>query len=113
MTQKSKLHITIVTSEFPPLPGGIGNHAYHLALFLSKHSYNVEVIADQRSHDLKNDLVFDQNVSFVVKRIKLRNQRIFMYFDRVIKTYKSIKQSDLVIATGKFSLWNVALCTIG
>lgn len=104
--------ILIVTSEFPPLPGGIGNHAYHLALFLSKHSYSVEVLADQRSYDLKNDLEFDQKVSFVVKRIKLRNQRIFMYFDRVIKTYNSIKRSDLVIATGKFSLWNVAWCTL-
>ncbi len=108
----SHKYIVIVTSEFPPLPGGIGNHAYHLALFLSKHSYNVEVIADQRSLDLKTELEFDQKVPFVVKRIKLRNPRIFMYFDRVFKTYKSIKRSDLVIATGKFSLWNVACCTL-
>ena len=45
----SKLNIIIATSEFPPQPGGIGNHAYNLALHLHNNGYHVSVIADQRS----------------------------------------------------------------
>ena len=44
MTKK----LLFLTSELPPQPGGIGTHANQLAHYLSK-SYEVEVIADQRS----------------------------------------------------------------
>ncbi len=47
----SKSNIVIVSSEFPPQPGGIGNHAYYLGLYLAKNGYTVTVIADQRSFD--------------------------------------------------------------
>ena len=46
---KSSKKILIVTSEFPPQPGGIGNHGFHLANQLSKNFYEVEVITDNRS----------------------------------------------------------------
>ena len=32
-----------------------------------------------------------------------------MYFNRIITTYKHFGNTSNVIATGKFSLWNVAL----
>ena len=41
-------HIVLLTSEFTPLPGGIGNHASNLAEYLSKNGYKVSVIADHR-----------------------------------------------------------------
>ncbi|PNQ72092.1 glycosyltransferase [Hanstruepera neustonica] len=103
-------HIVIVTSEFPPLPGGIGNHAYHLALQLSKNHYIVKVITDQRSESYEEELRFDKNLPFSVTRIRLKKWRFIMYFKRLIKTFKLIKHYDFVIATGKFSLWNVAFC---
>lgn len=105
-------HIVVVTSEFPPQPGGIGNHAYNLALYLSKNEYEVTVIADQRSAENKSEKVFDAALLFLVKRIRLKKLRVFMYFNRIIKTFQTIKKADFIIATGKFSLWNVALCTL-
>jgi phosphatidylinositol alpha-1,6-mannosyltransferase len=105
-------HIVIVTSEFPPQPGGIGNHAYNLALYLSKNQYEVTVIADQRAVLNESEKTFDAALPFLVKRIRLKKLRVFMYVNRIIKTFQTIKKADSIIATGKFSLWNVALCTL-
>ncbi|WP_431135847.1 glycosyltransferase family 4 protein [Psychroserpens mesophilus] len=111
MKQK-KHHIVVVTSEFPPQPGGIGNHAYNLALHLHKTNHSVEVIADQRSEDGAEEEVFDQSLAFFVKRIKRYNWRFIMYLKRILVTFKSFKNASAVIATGKFSLWNVAFCSL-
>ena len=111
MSQAIK-NIVIVTSEFPPQPGGIGNHAFNLALHLSKNDFRVQVIADQRSKNGTEEAVFDQELPFNVVRIKRFSFRFKMYMHRIIATYKSLKQASHVIATGKFSLWNVAFITI-
>ena len=41
--------ILLVTSEFPPQPGGLGNHSYNLANQLAKQKYAVTLITDVRS----------------------------------------------------------------
>lgn len=104
-------NILIVTSEFPPQPGGIGNHAYNLAFHLSKNAYKVTVIADQRGDKKEVEMAFDSALPFDVQRIRMRKMRLIMYLERISKTSKALKDADVVIATGKFSLWNVALCT--
>ncbi len=38
--------VLIISSEFPPNAGGIGNHAYHLARSLALEGYHVKVLAD-------------------------------------------------------------------
>ena len=35
----------ILTTEFPPGPGGIGNHSYNLAKYLSLNEISVTVLA--------------------------------------------------------------------
>ena len=107
----SKSNIVIVTSEFPPQPGGIGNHAYNLALHLSHQGHSVRVIADQRSKTGTEEVVFDASLPFSVIRIKLYRFRLIMYLKRIISTFKYTKSATHCIATGKFSLWNVAFCS--
>lgn len=99
-----------MTSEFPPQPGGIGNHAYNLALQLSKKSYAVTVIADERSGDGVEERLFDGLLSVDVKRTTITSPRFLMYFKRLISIFKSIASSHHIIATGKFSLWSVGFC---
>lgn len=111
MNSKIK-NIVIVTSEFPPQPGGIGNHAYNLALFLAKEQCHVCVIADQRSENGKAESLFDKALSFEVIRIKRHKWRLKMYLKRLAVTSQSFKKASHVIATGKFSLWNVAFCSV-
>jgi len=102
-------NILIVTSEFPPQPGGIGNHAYNLAVQLHQNGFNVSVIADQRSVSGNEELDFDNENPFKTYRIGLKKRRIFMYFKRLIVIFKLIKKAEVVIASGKFSLWVLAL----
>ena len=47
--------ILIHSSEFPPGPGGIGNHAYNLAKNLTKLNYKVTVFAPKREEFLLNN----------------------------------------------------------
>ena len=105
----SKRHIVIVTSEFPPQPGGIGNHAYNLALYLSKQNFTVQVITDQRSENGEEEEHFDRTLPFDITRIKRHDVRYKMYINRIIVTRKSFKNASYIIATGKFSLWNIGL----
>jgi phosphatidylinositol alpha-1,6-mannosyltransferase len=105
-------HIVIITSEFPPQPGGIGNHAYNLALYLSKQNYRVEVIADQRSITGDEEGAFDTALPFLVTRIKRTPVRSFMYLQRILTTRKHCRTAAQIIATGKFSLWNVGLLSM-
>ena len=103
--------ILIVTSEFPPQPGGIGSHAFNLALNLTKHNFVVSIIADQRSNDRTIERNFDACQPFHITRVLLKRIRLFMYFDRILKSINGFRQTDYVIATGKFSLWIVAFCS--
>ena len=105
-------HILIVTSEFPPQPGGISNHAYNLAKHLQRHHFLVDLIADCRSFSSDEECVFDDDLNFKVHRIMRRKLRVLMYLNRIIILFKLIKTSDVVIATGKFSLWMVAFSSL-
>lgn len=103
-------HILLVTSEFPPQPGGIGAHALHLAEALVREGCRVSVVTDQRSDEGKDEAEFDAGLSFSVYRIKKHSVRTLMYIDRVLKVVGLLKPANYVIASGKFSLWNVVLC---
>ena len=104
-----KKNILLVTSEFPPLPGGIGNHALHLSLHLQQKGYDVTVLADQRSVELQDDLNFDQTLAVKVVRIKRKKPALLTYLNRVGVAFKLIQNNEIILASGKFPLWIVAL----
>ena len=92
--------IVVLTSEFPPLPGGIGNHAYLLSKYLQQSGYNISVLCDYRKEI--EDSIFDLKQSFVVHRIK-RNR--FTQVNRIKIAKTLIAQHQTIICSGKFSLW--------
>ena len=84
-----KNNILIVTSEFPPEPGGIGNHAFNLAKYLDKNNFKISVVADQRLIDSKIERLFDKNLSFTVIQNKNKIDSLSLkYFNRFFKTMK-------------------------
>lgn len=99
----------IVTSEFPPEPGGIGNHAYNLAKQLTLQKIEVTVCTDQRIPNSEIEKKFDGNEPFPIQRVRLRKTRSLMFVFRFFKIIKAVSAADMVIASGKFSLWAVAL----
>ena len=74
--------IFLITSEFPPLPGGIGNHAYFLSNYLHKSGYDVSILTDFRAG--KDDLVLDKEQDFTIYRVK-RNK--LTQFNRIKKAF--------------------------
>ena len=97
--------ILIVTSEFPPHPGGIGNHALNLAQQLVKNNFNVTVIAPR--NNMIEDSAFDSSENFKILRYPLSRFVKFFAIGTLIfiSTLKSRK--NILIATGQSSL----LCT--
>lgn len=101
---KTKKHIVLLTSEFPPLPGGIGNHAYNLSEQLSQIGYDVSVIADQRDTKESEDK-FDGTLKSTIYRVSLRSSRLLMYLKRIWLCFKLSKSADVLLCSGKFPLW--------
>lgn len=95
----NKNKLLLITSEFPPQPGGIGNHAFHLAKNLSSR-FQVTVLTDHR--ELNEDLEFDVRQNFKV--IRLRRTR-FLYVQRIQRAVYLYRKTDLVMVSGKFSVW--------
>lgn len=97
--------LLLIASEFPPQPGGIGTHAYQIAKELSKHDIEVSVLTDQRSANGEEEHSFDQKLTFEVHRVKRKYVLILSYFDRIFRAIRCAKRQDVVLLSGKFSLW--------
>ncbi|NHN26179.1 glycosyltransferase family 4 protein [Flavobacterium jejuense] len=97
----------IISSEFPPFPGGIGNHAFSLALEMNKNNRDVKVITDIRGDNAKYELDFDSKLTFEVKRILKYKLRLFIYFTRIYYAFIELcsLETKTFILSGKFSLW--------
>lgn len=72
----------------------------------------MSVIADQRELVNADEIAFDAGLPFNVQRVSLKKPRFLMYFDRIATTLHAFKNAEHVVATGKFSLWNVGFCSL-
>lgn len=104
----SKKSILILTTEFPPLPGGIGAHAQQMGTHLRALGCAVTLIADQRG-DAEQEAAYDAQQNFSIQRVALQQPRWPMYFKRLRLLFKLAKTHEVVMASGKFALWAVAL----
>lgn len=90
------LKILVVSSEFPPGPGGIGNHAENLVAFLKGRGHKVHVLTEKRIHFAGDKYVnFELPVVYVTDKGILRNLEFVARF-----VFLSIKSWDHIIATG-------------
>ncbi|WP_432410002.1 glycosyltransferase family 4 protein [Rasiella sp. SM2506] len=97
--------LLLIASEFPPQPGGIGIHAHHLAASLTKNNYAVTVLTDCRSALGEEEIIFDSEQAYQVKRIPRKNFILFTYLKRIHSALTLVKKNDTVLVSGKFSLW--------
>lgn len=97
--------ILLISSEFPPNVGGIGNHAYNLAKSLSKEGYRVTVIADIIDVAETELAAFEALQSFRINWIKRKGFVLQTYLQRIFKTLQLSDKTDQIICSGKFSLW--------
>ncbi len=92
--------IIILTSEFPPHPGGIGNHAFHLAKHLVARGYDTVVIAPADPHLPVQ--AFDERQRFKIIRAPGGGLSRMLATMRAIRAERS--PGMMLLATGRSSL---------
>ena len=101
-----KKEVLIIASEFPPGPGGIGNHAFSMAKSLERKGFNVTVVASGDYVDKQSIKNFDSKQSF--KIVRYSDAKLGLKYILRIKTvFENLKPN--VILSGKFSLWMARL----
>lgn len=95
----------MLTSEFPPQPGGIGNHAYNLAKGLQANGFSVKLVCDTPSENGREEREFDKHLSFEVVRIPRKKILLVSYLNRIGTAFSLVRESETIICSGKFSLW--------
>jgi len=65
----------------------------------------VTVVTDTRSSSGKEEQQFDEKLSFDVKRIVRKKILVFTYFERFRKAFIESGKNEVLIASGKYSLW--------
>ena len=95
----------MISSEFPPGPGGIGYHAYSLCVSLVENGFKIVVMSPADFVSNTEVEAFDKIQKFEIIRYPRLGWRT--YFQRIKMTYDYLKNNhvDRVILTGKFSLW--------
>ena len=101
--------VLLITSEFPPQPGGIGTHAYQLGTALAAEGKMVTVLCDQRSKDGIEESTFDALLKVTVNRTKRITPLFITFFNRINKAISLARKHDVVLVSGKFSLWTGAI----
>ena len=60
--------ILFISSEFPPGPGGIGNHAFNIANELAKRGYQIIINTKSDYVNQNQEAKFDKNCNYKVYR---------------------------------------------
>lgn len=97
--------LLLISSEFPPQPGGIGVHAHNLATFLTKNDFTVTVLTDTRSTLGAEESDFDRKQTYQIKRVKRRSVLLLTYLKRIMSALFLVKAHDIVLVSGKFPVW--------
>lgn len=101
----------ILTTEFPPGPGGIGNHSYNLAKYLSLNEKPVTVLAVSDFADDNEKDEFDRKQGFKIIRFERYNSRLRTYRERISLLKKKIRDEKFshIIFSGRSSLMAMLL----
>lgn len=98
--------ILLIVSEFPPGPGGIGNHAYNLAKYLNLNGCDVTVLTISDFAEEKEQKNFDSSQKFEIFRFKRYDSRLKTTAGRLksISQYLNKEKYSHVIFSGRYPL---------
>ena len=109
------MKILILSSEFPPGPGGIGTNAYQLAHYFNDCGETVQVITAQDYESESNIMKFNLEQSFDIIRLPTLSFALFKWIARL----RCIKQAldrfnpDILLASGSRAIWVSAFILLG
>lgn len=96
----------LFSSEFPPEPGGIGNHAYNLASFFSNEKFQIKVITRTNSTHLQEARMFDSGLSFTTQRYVQQGGCLLF---RLVRILRVVDERVVIIASGRIMLIAVGI----
>ena len=95
------MRLILLSTEFPPGPGGIGVHAYQLARHLSDFDWKIFVVTPQ-DYIEKNIIQFNKSQPFRIVRLKPKTHILSKFFYRWSVGSDAIKRwnPELILASG-------------
>ena len=101
----SSARVLLISSEFPPGPGGIGQHAYTLSVTLVQKGVSLLAIAQADYASTEAVSRFDASQPFKIIRFQRGGIRTYeKRFTLVVQSIKDWRPTHLIL-TGKFPLW--------
>jgi len=108
------MKVLLLSTEFPPGPGGIGTHAYQLAIGLVKSGWEVTVLTPQDYADEEEILSFNSLQPFIVVRLRHYPCSLLEGFYRLMVLLRWFYHwsPDVSIASGERAVWLMALASL-
>jgi len=102
---KEKYKILFISTEFPPGPGGIGNHAWNLARNLNN-TVRVDVLTISNYADMDSCNDFDKIEKVNIYRFRNLGFPLITYLHRIFKIIKKVRNTNYThcILSGYFAL---------
>ena len=102
--------LILLSSEFPPGPGGIGTHAYQLARHLTRLGWGVHVLSPQAYVAGDAVAAFNGRQSFAITSLPERDAGVGWWSARVRLIRAAIREQQpaLLVASGQRALWTAA-----
>lgn len=106
----SRRRVLILSSEFPPGPGGIGTHAYQLARHLAGRQWDVHIIAPQSYVSAADRDRFNRQQPFAITPMAERLDGPAWPIHRLRSLVAVIRdfKPGIIVATGRRALWMAA-----
>lgn len=103
--------LLIISSEFPPQPGGIGHQALNLANTLHQAGKSIQILTNSREKNGATERAFDQTLPYPVHRIRRSFFPPRTYWNRCTKLWRILAHhpETTLVASGQFSLWMAAI----
>lgn len=99
------MKLLLISSEFPPGPGGIGHHAYSLCTSLIRQGHEVVVLTVTDFASAEQVTRFDAEHPYKIVRFPRIGWRTYINRIRITDSVVSRGGFDRILLTGKFSLW--------
>ena len=101
------MRLVLIASELPPGPGGIGNHAHHLALELQRRGWQVTVVAPQDYAREEEIATWSQRQPFEIVRLRRSSLLFWRAFRWLWCSLRTVlaRRPQLVVASGQRATW--------
>lgn len=110
MKQDHAPRLLLLSSEFPPGPGGIGTHAYQLARHLTRLGWGVRVLSPQSYVAAETREAFNREQAFDISPLPERDAGAGWWAERARLIHAAVRdhRPSLMVASGHRALWTAA-----